>query len=247
MDRALFLAMSGAKDIGNAQAIHANNLANASTNGFRADFAQARAMAIYGGDGHPTRTYALTERPGTNFEAGTVRETGGELDVAISGQGWIAVQSSDGSEAYTRGGSFHIDELGQLRDGSGRFVIGDGGPITIPPYEQLTIGQDGTITVQAQGQQANAVSQAGRLKLVNPDSKDLVKGADGLFRSRSGKALEPDPVVSVQSGFVEGSNVNVVGELTSIMNLARQFEMEVKMMRTMEDNSGAAARLLQQS
>lgn len=247
MDRALFLAMTGAKHIDRAQAVHANNLANASTGGFRADFAQARAMAIYNGDGYQTRTYALTERPGTNFDVGTLRETGRDLDVAIKGDGWLAVQAKDGSEAYTRAGALAIDSLGQLRDGSGRLVLGDGGAITIPPYEQLTIGLDGTITVRAQGQAPNAITQVGRLKLVNPDVAELTKGEDGLFRAKGGGVLQPDANVTVQSSYLEGSNVNIVNELTNIMNLARQFEMQVKMMRTMEDNSGAAARLLQQS
>jgi flagellar basal-body rod protein FlgF len=239
--------MTGAKHIERAQAIHANNLANANTGGFRADFAQARAMSIYNGPGFQTRAYALTERPGTNFDAGPLRETGRDLDIAIKGEGWFAVQTPSGTEAYTRAASLNIDPLGQLRDGSGRLVMGDGGPITIPAYEQLTIGLDGTITVRGQGQAPNAVTQAGRLKMVNPDIENLVKGEDGLFRAKSGGVLEPDPAVTLQSGFLEGSNVNVVSELTDIMNLARQFEMQVKMMRTMEDNSGAAARLLQQS
>jgi flagellar basal-body rod protein FlgF len=247
MDRALFLSMTGAKHIDRAQAIHANNLANASTGGFRADFAQARSMSIYNGEGYQTRAYALTERPGSNFENGALRETGRDLDVAIKGEGWFAVQSASGTEAYTRAGSLTIDSLGQLRDGSGRLVMGDGGPITIPPYEQLTIDLDGTITVRAQGQAPNAVTQVGRLKLVNPDVADLQKGEDGLFRSKTGQPLDADASVTIQSGFVEGSNVNVVSELTNIMSLARQFEMQVKMMRTVEDMSGAASRLLQQS
>jgi flagellar basal-body rod protein FlgF len=216
--------------------------------GFRADFEQARAMSVYYGDGLPSRAYSLAENPATDFSVGTLGETGRDLDVAVDGPGWIAVRSSDGREGYTRAGSLHINALGQLQTADGRTVLGDGGPITLPPLETVQIGQDGTITIREQGQAANALSQVGRIKLVNPDNAALQKGEDGLMYAREGTPeIKADALVRVQSGFLENSNVNAVDEFTNIIALARQFDMHLKMMRTVEENSGAATKLLQLS
>lgn len=248
MDKALYIAMTGGKHINRAQTVHANNMANASTLGFRADFAQARSAAIYYGDGLPTRAYSLSENPATDFRFGSLSETGRDLDVAVDGEGWIAVQGFDGTEAYTRAGNLRIDALGQLRTADGRQVLGDTGPLTLPPHEKVQIGDDGTISVRAQGQAPNVLAQVGRIKLVKLDDSQLEKGGDGLLRLRPGEppAL-PDATVRLQTGFVEGSNVNVVEEFTQIIALARQFDLQLKLMRTTEDNSGAATRLLQHS
>jgi flagellar basal-body rod protein FlgF len=246
MDKAIYIAMTGGKHIARAQTVHANNMANATTTGFRADFAQARAMQVFYGDGAPSRVYALAENPGTNFRSGSLIETGNDLDIAIDGEGWLAVQGSDGREAYTRAGRLQVDAEGQLVTADGRLVLGDGGPIALPPFEKIEIGDDGTISLQAAGQAPNTLAQVGRLKLVNPADAELEKGEDGLMRLKSGAPMLPaDPDVRVQKGFVEGSNVNVVEEFTNIISLARQFEVHMKMMRTVEDNSGAATRLLQ--
>lgn len=248
MDKALYIAMTGAKHIERAQALRANNLANATTTGFRADFAQARAMGVYYGDGMPTRAYALTENPGTDLSYGALSETGRDLDVAVNGDGWIAVQSPDGSEAYTRAGRFKVDALGQLTTADGHPVLGEAGPIALPPYEKLQIGQDGTISIRPLGQGPEVLAQVDRIKLVNPPSDGLQKGTDGLFRGEvAGGVLPADATVTLQTGYLEGSNVNTVEEFTQVIALARQFEMQVKLMRTVEDNSAAATRLLQQS
>lgn len=248
MDKALYVAMTGGKHISRAQTVHANNMANANTLGFRADFAQARAAAVYYGDGLPTRVYALAENPGTDFREGSLIETGRDLDVAVDGEGWIAVQGHDGTEAYTRTGSLRITAQGQLQTADGRQVLGDTGPLTLPPYEKVQIGDDGTISVQAQGQAPNVLAEIGRIKLVRLDDSQLEKGGDGLLRLRPGQPpAVPDATVRLQSGFVEGSNVNVVEEFTDIIALARQFDLQLKLMRTAEDNSGAATRLLQHS
>lgn len=248
MDKALYVAMTGGKHIARAQTIHANNMANANTAGFRADFEQARAMGVYDGTGFETRAYALTENPGTDFSYGALQETGNDLDVAVDGEGWIAVQGADGQEAYTRAGSLHVNALGQLQTADGHAVLGDTGPITLPPLEKVQIGFDGTITVREQGQAPNALGQLGRIKLVNPKNAQLAKGEDGLMYLRAGeKALKPDENLRVRSGFVEGSNVNVVDEFTSVMALARQFDLHIKLMRTTEDNTASATKLLQTS
>lgn len=169
MDKALYIAMTGAKHNMLAQTAHANNLANVNTTGFKADFAQARSMPIYYGEGEPTRAYALTENPGTNFSQGALVETGRELDIAVEREGFIAVQAPDGTEAFTRAGSLHIDSVGILRTGNGLPVLGNGGPIALPPAEKIEMAADGTITLIPLGEGKEATVQADRVKLVNPD------------------------------------------------------------------------------
>ena len=241
----LYVAMSGASQNTLAMQAHANNLANISTSGFRRDFEQARAMPVFGYS-FPARVYAMSERPATDFTAGALQETGRDLDVAAKGDAWIAVQAPDGGEAYVRTGSLEIDALGQLRTGNGMPVIGNGGPIAVPPEEKIEIGDDGTITVRGLGNQPNALATVDRIKLVTPDPKQLEKGADGLIRLKAGQpAQQADANASLQSGVLEASNVNAVEEMTSILALSRQFELHVKMMRTAEDDSQAMARVLQ--
>lgn len=246
MDKMLYLAMSGASQNTLAQRAHANNLANLSTSGFRRDFEQARSMPLFG-DGYPARVYAMSERPATDFTPGTLQETGNELDVAIEGQGWLAVQAPDGSEAYVRTASMKIDALGMLRTGSGLPVLGNAGPIAVPPQQQIEIGQDGTISIRSLGEAPNVVAQVDRIKMVNPDPKSLVKGEDGMIRLKEPATQQADANVRLTSGFLESSNVNAVAEMTSMLALARQFELHVKMMRTAEDNASAVARVMQLS
>ncbi|HDZ57766.1 MAG TPA: flagellar basal-body rod protein FlgF [Pseudomonas xinjiangensis] len=244
MDKSLYISMTGASQNMLAQGAHANNLANVSTTGFRRDFEQARSMPVYG-ETHPTRAYAMTERPGTDMSAGSMIETGRELDVAVQGEGWIAVQAPDGTEAYTRAGSLNIDAFGVLRTNSGMPVLGNAGPIAIPPAEKVEIGADGTISIRALGEAPNVLAEVDRLKLVNPDGNLMRKGPDGLMRVE-GQLEEPaDGAVRITTGFLEGSNVNAVEEMTAMLSLARQFELHIKMMRTAEENSQSTNKLLQ--
>ena len=235
--------MSGASQNALAQQAHANNLANISTTGFRRDLEQARSMQVFG-DSFPARVYAMSERPATDFTPGTLQETGRDLDIAVEGEGWLAIQSPEGGEAYVRTGSLKIDSLGMLRTADGLPVMGNGGPIAIPPEQKIDIGQDGTISIRALGENPNVVVTVDRLKLVSAMPGDLEKGSDGLIRSKQG-VLESDANVRVSSGFLESSNVNAVSEMTSILALSRQFELHVKMMRTAEDDASAMARVLQ--
>ncbi len=244
MDKMLYVAMTGASQNTLAQRAHANNLANVSTTGFRRDFEQARSMQIFG-DGLPDRVYAMSERPGTDFTPGALQETGRDLDVAVTGDGWLAVQAPDGSEAYVRTASLKIDALGMLRTGNDLPVLGNGGPIGIPPEQQVEIGQDGTISVRALGESPQVMAVVDRLRLVNPDLKQMQKGTDGLLRYQGTDQLQPDSTVQVNSGFLEASNVNAVAEMTAMLSLSRQFELHIKMMRTAEDNSASMARVLQ--
>ncbi len=245
MDKALFIAMSGAKQSMLAQRAHANNLANVKTTGFKEDFTQARSMPVYG-EHHPTRAYAMTERPGTNFESGPLIQTGNNLDIAVKGNGWIAVQSEDGTEAYTRSGDLNIDINGQLRTGKGLPVLGNGGPIVLPPSSKIEIGADGTISVLPLGADAVGLAQIDRIRLVNPDGADLEKGEDGLIHLKEGAAPPDfDATIQVEPGFLEGSNVNAVSALTDILSLSRQYELQVKLMSQTEQISQSTARLLQ--
>ena len=244
MDKLLYVSMTGAQQNSMALRAHANNLANLSTNGFRRDFEQARSMQVFG-DSFPARVYAMSERPGTDFTPGSLQETGNELDIAVGGEGWIAVQAPDGGEAYVRTASLNIDSLGVLRTGSGLPVMGNAGPIAVPPEQGVTIGKDGTISIRALGEAPNVLAEVDRIKLVRPDTKSLEKGADGLIRVKGQPEVLADATVQVNSGFVESSNVNAVAEMTSILALSRQFELSVKMMRTAEDDAAAMARVLQ--
>ena len=244
MDKALYVAMSGAQANLRAQAAVSHNLANASTTGFKEDFAQARAMGVYYGDGHPTRAYALTERPGTNLESGSLMQTGRDLDIAVEGEGWIAVRAADGSEAYTRAGSLDVDVTGLLQTKGGHTVLGDGGPINIPPDNNIEIAPDGTVSVVPNFGTPNNANAIGRIKLVHPPEGDLVRGADGLFRLRNGQPAPADERVRLTSGTLEGSNVNVTDSMVNLISLARQFEMQVKLLQTADTNAQRADQLL---
>lgn len=244
MDKLLYIAMSGAKQNMQALSVNANNLANAKTTGFKADMAQARAMQAFG-EGMPTRVFSMTERSSQNFDSGALLTTGRELDIAIEGEGFFAVQGADGQEAYTRGGHLRLTDDGNLETSDGELVIGEGGPITLPlPVNNITISRDGTIMVQPEGAPSNIQDEVARIKLVNPEVRMMEKGNDGLFRAKNGFNLPADIAVNVQSGMLESSNVNPVGEMTDMIALQRQFEMQLKMMKTAEEIDAASASLL---
>jgi flagellar basal-body rod protein FlgF len=239
----LYLAMSAAKQTMQAQALAAHNLANVGTNGFKSDFEAVRAMPVYG-PGHPSRAYAMTERPGTDFAPGSIETTGNDLDIAVNGEGFIAVIAPDGTEAYTRAGDLQLTVNGLLQTGAGHPVLGNGGPIALPQSQSILIGVDGTISVRPLGQEANTLAQVDRIKLVRPQLSELEKGADGLFRLADGANAPADASVRVARGALERSNVNSVGEMVSIIEHARRFEMAVKAMNTAQRMDAASGRLL---
>jgi flagellar basal-body rod protein FlgF len=244
MDKALYLGMNAASQNMLAQTVNANNLANASTTGFRSDFAQAIALQVVG-DGYHSRAYNQTVTPTSDFAQGPLRQTGNDMDVAIEGDGWIAVLTPDGSEAYTRAGELNLTPFGELTTGNGLPVLGNAGPIALPPFEKMEIGGDGTLSIRELGQGPQVMSVLDRIKLVNPNVQDLVKGEDGLFRRRDGADEIADGNVRVVSGYSEGSNVNVVDAMVEMISLTRNYELNIKLMQTAEQNSQASARLLQ--
>ena len=244
MDRMIFIAMSGAKEAMSAQAVNTNNLANAGTTGFRADFQTSLSQQVYG-PGHPSRVYATAQDGGADLNKGSIISTGRELDMAINGDGWFAVQAADGSEAYTRAGDFHIDSLGRLKNGAGHVIVGNKGPISIPQHAKINFGSDGTISIQPLGDTPETMVVLDRIKLVNPPLDQLQKGMDGLMRLENGQAAQADAKVNIIAGSLEQSNVNSVAAMVKMIELARQYEAHIKLMRAAEDNDKAAAQIIQ--
>jgi flagellar basal-body rod protein FlgF len=240
VDRLIYLSMSAAKATMQRQEVLAHNLANVSTAGFRAELAAFRAVPVRG-DGASTRVYTLESTIGYNPQPGPVQATGRNLDVAMAGNGWLAVQALDGTEAYTRAGSIEINAEGVLVNTAGLPVLGDGGPINVPPNAAIDIAADGTVSAK---QGDGKPQPVGRLKLVTPEAA-LERGTDGLFRAAEG-SLAADPAARLQSGALEGSNVSAIETMVAMISAARQFEHQMKMLQNAEQKEQAAAKLLTQ-
>ena len=243
MDEMIYLAMTGARQTEFAQTINSNNLANVSTTGFKSDLHAFSSIPI-DGPGVDTRVNAVVDSYGTDYSQGPIANTGRDLDVAVQGEGFIAVQAPDGSEAYTRAGDLRIEAGGLLTTGAGHLVMGDGGPVAIPPNASLLIGNDGTISIRPLGQGPETLSVVDRIKLVNPDTSRMQKGTDGLLRLPDDEIADADASVSLTSGVLERSNVNVAKTLVNMIELARQYEMQVNVMKSSEENADAAASLM---
>ncbi len=242
MDKMIFVAMSGARQVMLKQATNSHNLANLNTTGFKADIDNFKAMPVYG-PGNPARVYGEDHRMGVDHTSGQLISTGVPLDVALNGDGFIAIQDVDGSEAYTRNGNLQVTEQGLLVTAAGDPVLGDGGPITLSPYEDILIGQDGSITIKPLGQGGGELAVLDRIKLVNPDTRELERNARGVFKSVNG--TEPaNAEVKLATESLESSNVNSVDALVTMIELSRQFETQVKLMSAAEDNDVAASQLL---
>jgi flagellar basal-body rod protein FlgF len=240
MDRMLYVAMGGAKQILTQQAATAQNLANAATHGYRAETHAFRVAPVLG-DGLPTRAHVVDASIGTDFSQGPIQHTGRDLDVAIQGEGWLSVQTEQG-EAYTRNGNLQLDSAGNIVTHNGMTVLGDGGPITVPANANVLVAKDGTVSAVPQGQ--SAVQVLGRLKLVNPPAAELQRGDDGLFRMKNGGNADTDTNVSLATGALEGSNVNVVEAMVNMIALARSFEMHMKLLENAEMNDRQASTVL---
>jgi flagellar basal-body rod protein FlgF len=238
MDRMIYLSMSGAKATMQRQDALANNLANASTPGFRAELQAFRSVPVLG-SGASTRVFSLETTTGYDPTPGAITSTGRNLDVAAKGNAWLSVQALDGTEAYTRGGSLEVSSDGTLTTRSGLPVLGDGGPLQVPPNSAVSIGSDGTVSAKSSDGKTSAI---GKLKLVTPEAP-LTRGEDGLFRAGDGE-LSADDTARVQDGALEGSNVSPVETMISMISASRQFEAQMKMLQTAEANEKAASQLL---
>lgn len=249
MDRLIYTAMSGASQAMNRQAAVAHNLANVNTSGYRAEEHRLRAVQVMAqgpSQALPTRAFAVDASTHADLSQGPATFTGRMLDVTVQGPGWIAVTRPDGSEAYTRNGNLELSVNGVLQTQSGLPVQGDGGPITVPPDNRTSIGMDGTVSAIPETG-AQTVASVGRIKLVNPPAADLVRGEDGLFQLRSGAPAAPtDESVRLASGYLEGSNVNPVEQMVSMISLARQFDMQIKLITAANDNDRAATQVITQ-
>ncbi len=243
MDRMLYVAMSGAKQNMQAQTVNTNNLANVNTTGFRADMVDAESRQIYG-SGYASRVNSIIDDISTDFTHGTIATTGRNLDVAINGKGWFVVQTEDGQEAVTRNGNFKISPEGLLTNNNNLLVMGESGPISIPQAQKVEINGNGTVSVVPIGEAATSVVVLDRLKLVNPDNHDIIKGKDGLVRLKQDGKFTSDASVSVVSGALENSNVNAIEAMVNMIELQRQFEMQVKLMHKAEQNDEQTAQLL---
>ena len=243
MDEMIYIAMTGAKQTEYAQAINSNNLANISTTGFRADLHSFSSSPIEG-PGVDSRVNAVVDSYGTDMSHGPLRNTGHSLDIAIKGNGFIAVQAPDGGEAYTRAGDLHRNPGGLLSTGAGHLVLGDGGPVALPPDITIFVGGDGTISMRPVGSGPETLTIVDRIKLVNPDPSLIKKGEDGLFYFDEGATADADANVEIESGSLEQSNVNVAMTLVNMIELARQYEMQVNLIKTSEENADAAAQMM---
>jgi flagellar basal-body rod protein FlgF len=243
MDRGLYVAMTGAKQIMQAQAVNNHNIANIDTVGFRADAVSFVSQPIYG-VGYPTRVNAVASDAGTDFSPGVMQSTGRDLDVAVNGTGYIAVRGTDGKEAYTRAGDLRVNVDGNVTTASGLPVLSESGPLNIPPATTVTIGNDGTISVVPLGLAPDAISPSDRIKLVNPPAGSLQKGDDGLLRLKDGTTAPTDPAVTLTSGMLESSNVNAAQSLINMIELQRLYEFQVRSMNSSDQNEQTAEQLM---
>jgi flagellar basal-body rod protein FlgF len=243
MDRGLYVAMTGAKQIMQAQAVNNHNIANINTVGFRADAVSFVSQPIYG-PGYATRVNAVASDAGTDFSNGVMESTGRDLDIALNGSGYIAVMGSDGTEAYTRAGDLRVSADGAVTTAAGQPVLTESGPLNLPPATTITIGNDGTVSVLPLGLNPIGISPTDRIKLVNPPEKNLQKGNDGLLRLKDGSKAETDPNVTVTSGVLESSNVNAAQSLINMIELQRLYEFQVKSMNSSDQNEQMAEQLM---
>jgi flagellar basal-body rod protein FlgF len=239
MDRVIYTAMTGAKSTLGQQAAVAHNLANADSTGFRTEMHKMRAVEVQTRAYH-TRAFVVDASIANDFTPGPLKFTGNPLEVALKGKGWLAVQMPDGSEAYTRDGAFEVSANGVLQTRAGLPVMSDGGPITLPPDNVIAIGGDGTVSAIQDG----ITNDVGRLKLVNPPEEELVRGEDGFFRLKSGFPAPVDEAVQVASGYLESSNVNVAEQMVQMISLARQFEMQMRVITSAQENDRAGTQVL---
>ncbi|MCT2386361.1 flagellar basal body rod protein FlgF [Erwinia pyrifoliae] len=242
MDRAIYTAMSAANAALNRQAVTSNNMANAATTGFRAQMAAFRAVPVEG-ETIATRALVVDSTPYHDGSMGPLNHTGRSLDVALPQNGWLAVAMPDGTEGYTRNGAIEVDRDGALSV-NGYPLMGDGAPLTVPPQSAVTIAPDGTLTALGAGDDPTTVTPVGRLKLANASIQDLLHGDEGLFHPKAGDSLPVDAALRLSPETLEGSNVSPVKAMTEMIATARSFDMNMKTIRTADENAKQANQLL---
>lgn len=245
MDPILYSAINGGRADFKRQEITANNLANINTPGFKADLYNAQTMYMKDANGRSSgHSFTMQQPSGVDLTPGEIITTDRDLDVAIDGDGWMAVNDAHGREAYTRGGSLRLDANGQLVTSSGKAVLGDGGPISIPPAQSIEIGSDGTISIIPLEGDAKSLAILDRIKLVTLDKNNVVKNDEGLIQLKQGKATEADSSVKLIKGAIEGSNVNAVDQMVGMISAGREFDAQMKIMSTVDDNAQKLAQIL---
>ncbi|BCZ96882.1 TPA: flagellar basal-body rod protein FlgF [Legionella pneumophila subsp. pneumophila] len=248
MEPILYNSISGGRSDFKRQEIIANNLANINTPGFKADLYQAQTMYMNNANGNnqfSAHSFITQNANGVDTSPGEIITTGRDLDVAIDGDGWIAVQDSQGREAYTRGGSLRLNPNGQLITASGKVVLGDGGPISIPPAQSIEIGSDGTISIVPLEGDVKSLAILDRIKLVTLDRNNIYKNDEGLIQLKSGAATA-NSNIKLQSGALEGSNVNAIDQMVAMISAGREFDAQMKLLSTVDDNGQKLAQLLQE-
>lgn len=245
MDKALYVAMTGARASLQAQGTVAQNLANADTKGFKAQLAATEAFKIPG-EGFPSRVDAMLIQPGFDSRAGTQMVTGRTLDLSLRENNWLAVQAADGSQAYTRNGELAITANGMLVTANGHPVLDEAGnPMAVPPAQSIDIGNDGTVSIIPQGEGPQTMAIVGRMRVVDAQPEQLTRGGDGLMRLADPQTVLPQAGGnSLSTGMLEGSNVDAAGALVQMIQLQRQFEMQVKVIRTGDDMAQSSNQLL---
>jgi len=242
MDHYIYVGMSGATETHRAQQIKMNNLANANTPGFRADFSEIVGRKLEGG-GFDSRSFAILDRVSSNLQVGSIRATGLDLDVALSDGAWFAVTNTNGELRYSRRGDFTVDIDGFLRDGAGNQIMGSGGPINIPPSQKIDIGGDGTISIIPFGSNPDEKVVLDQIKTIVPKPEDIFKAADGLFALKPDSVLQDTPVM-MRSGYLEESNVNPILALFDMLQLANHHELNLRMIEMAKQNDEVSSQLL---
>ncbi|MEM0955697.1 MAG: flagellar basal body rod protein FlgF [Pseudomonadota bacterium] len=243
MDRFVYIAAAGARQTQLAQAVNAHNLANASTTGFKQDLISAETLYV-NGSGQSTRAYNMVTGSAADLGQGTLQQTGRDLDIAINGPGWFVFQGEGGVEGLTRRGDLRIDEFGQLVNGAGQIMMGEAGPVALPPFSNITIGSDGTVSIVPLGEAPNAVAVLDRLKLVNPPESIIRKDSAGELQTIDGEPLFSDATLRLVTGTLEASNVNSISAMVRMIELSREFEQHMKMVQVGEELDTSSASLM---
>jgi flagellar basal-body rod protein FlgF len=240
MENALLVGLSRQATLERHLSVVANNLANVNTNGYKAD--QMLFEEYLNSNAHEDnftgrdRRVSYVQDRGTfhDFTEGALQQTNNPLDVAISGSGFLAVQTQ-GGERYTRDGNLHLNNTGQLVTASGDAVLGTSGPIVFQPTDHdITISADGTITVLEGLSRTDSIR--GKLRMASfTDAQKLLKQGNNLYAAPDGAAPAQDTKSTIQQGYVEKSNINSVVEMSRMIEINRSYTNIANMLAAQHD------------